>query len=71
MWSNVLKHVCNFHIRADGECAHGPLTEHNKSWIEPDSAAMKELRNIVMDTKWLESFKFYTQGLWNHTIMHV
>ena len=60
MWSNVLKHVCNFHVWADGECAHGPLTDHDKTWLEPDSAAMKELRSIVMDAKWLQSFKFYT-----------
>ena len=61
MWTSILKHVTNRHVWQDGECTHGPLLNHNKSWIDENSPAMKELRKIVMDSKWLKSMKFYTK----------
>ena len=65
MWTSILKHVTNIHVWQDGECAHGSLLNHNKTRIDENSSAMKELRKIVMYCKWLKSMKFYTK--FHHT----
>ena len=65
MWTSILKHVTNRHVWQDGECAHGPLVNHNKTRKDENSPAVKELRKIVMDCKWLKSMKFYTK--FHHT----
>ena len=51
MWTSILKHVNNRHVWQDGEHLHGPLLNNNKTWIDKNSFAMKELRKIVTDCK--------------------
>ena len=65
MWTSILKHITNIHVWQDGERAHGPFLNHNKSWIDENSPVMEELRKIVMDSKWLKSFytKFRHTGV--------
>lgn len=67
MWTSLLKHVTDCHVWQDGECSHGPIPRQAKTWVDKDSGAMKELRRIVMDVKWLKTMKFYTK--FRHTGM--
>ena len=40
--------------------SHGPLNITGKTLIDENSNAMKELREIVLDQKWMRGLRFYT-----------
>ena len=47
MWTSILKHITNIHFWQDGERAHGPFLNHNKSWIDENSPVMEELLHKI------------------------
>ena len=60
MWVNVLKHITNEHRWNNGECSHGPLEISEKEWLQPDSAPMQAVREVVLSQPLLKTFHFYT-----------
>ncbi|CAB3987239.1 Hypothetical predicted protein, partial [Paramuricea clavata] len=59
-WFGVL-HVVGENEWADGECTNGPLvsTEENKTLMDKGSKAMKALRKVVMDPRFLNALHHY------------
>ena len=45
-----------------GKCAHDPLSEEErkKPWLKNDSPAHKALTKIVLDTRFLNTLRYYT-----------
>ena len=60
IWLRFLQHICGDHT----QCDHGPMEEptEGKSWLEPDSPALKIIREEVMKESWLKSFSYYTKN---------
>lgn len=62
----ILHHVTNVHEWALGdgwgpaECEHGDLPEqHDKGWIEPGSQPHDALAKVIMDTRFMNTLKYY------------
>ena len=63
----MLHHVSGEHTWATGRCHHSELTEADindtaKTPLGVDSQAMKFLRKIVLDAKWMRSMAYYTRS---------
>ena len=57
----MLHHVAGEHEWAEGECNHGPLVdmEMDKIFLDKNSKALKAIRKIVTDPKFLEALDQY------------
>ena len=62
----MLNHVVNIHdwpaiFPGEYRCAHGEIQEEDRDapWLEPDSPPHNTLREIVLDTRLLNTLKYY------------
>ena len=56
-WIDSLKHLCNQHYAY----SHGPLEDLQRTdWFEMDQSDFGALREIILDKRLLQSFKYYT-----------
>ena len=66
-WAGVLHHVVNSHEWVDvigsgeTECMHSSCEEDNRDapWLEPDSKPHQDLRAVVLETRLLNTLKYY------------
>ena len=77
-WIGILHHVVNEHewIVEEGDnkakCDHDPISEEEqreKPWLRKGSAAHKALAKIVMDKRFLNTFRYYTHFRYLSTFM--
>ena len=65
MWMRLLPHVTNIHCWLPaypgdpGRCWHDSLSEHERPWFSPTSAAFKEVRNVITDMRKLKRMHFF------------
>ena len=68
-WIGLLHHVANEHewVLEEGEngakCDHDPLQtdeDRDKPWLKKGSSAHKALAKIILDKRFLNTFKYYT-----------
>ncbi|XP_065068067.1 uncharacterized protein LOC135693488 isoform X2 [Rhopilema esculentum] len=56
-WLSLLKHLCNMHY----QCNHGCLdTTGRADWFSATDSDFQQIRGIILDKKFLNSLKFYT-----------
>lgn len=57
----ILHHVCNEHEWTGGACKHADLNEeHELPWFAEKDPDFKALQQVLLDTKFLGSLKYYT-----------
>ena len=60
MWHSLLFHVQGVHQWYGGSCSHGPIDDHERTPLHPESPAVDALRAIVKDQRLNNSLRFYT-----------
>ena len=64
-WEGIVHHVTGSHEWIGGGCEHSDLVERDsqeKSPLAKDSLAMKLLRDLVLDRRFLKSMSYYVEA---------